>query len=206
MLYILGPQRDLSVTPTKLTAEIYRANAIETFDCAALRASTPSGAEILFFTAHCIDKQVGPIFRYEFEKGMVDFSEGQSEIVARFSDGRTKSYGRPSDAPMRKIWDCINAVRTGEPVACGIPATVPHTLCASAAYGPDSTALSIPAALIQRIGPASDPMLAVDGLSDGLFDCFERAVLPSESGNAKLKWATKGKEIDLLTLRWSWKP
>jgi predicted dehydrogenase len=203
MFYVLGAEREQSAMPIRLTAETYRANAIETFDCCALRAFTSGGTEILFYTAHCIGKKMGPAFQYEFERGSVEYSDATHDIVARFDDGRTKSYGDPSDVPMRKIWSCMDAVRTGQPVACGIAATLPHALCANAAYGSHSTVHSIPNQLLRRIGSGGEAILAVDELDLALADCYERGVLPSESGNARLAWARHGQEVDLQTPRWS---
>jgi hypothetical protein len=203
MLYILGEQRASSAIPVQLTAELYRANPIETFDAAAIRAFTHGGVELLFYTAHCVAEQFGPSCVYEFERARIDYSFSDGTIVAHFKDGRIKAYGSPSVRPMQKLWSCIDAVRTGEPIACGIAAALPHTLCASAAYGPDTAVHPISGPWIRQCGSEDNPLQCVEGLADGFLDCFERGVMPSEAASSHMPWAQAGESTDLQTDRWS---
>jgi predicted dehydrogenase len=128
MLYLLGGERESSATPAWVEAELYRANDIESYDTAALRCRTACGTEVLFYTTHGVPERVGPVCRFEFERGVVEYDHGRgAEFVARFDDGRVVSYGQPDLDRHDKIWQCIDAVRTGEPVACGPRAAMPHT-------------------------------------------------------------------------------
>ena len=52
MLYVLGDRVDASAAPARVTAELYRANGIETYDTAALRCWTSGGVEIVFVVSH----------------------------------------------------------------------------------------------------------------------------------------------------------
>jgi predicted dehydrogenase len=47
MFYVLGPETDASARPVEVEAELYKANAIENFDTAAVRARTAEGVELL---------------------------------------------------------------------------------------------------------------------------------------------------------------
>ena len=57
MVFILGDSIGQSAYPTKVTAELYRANNIENFDTAAVRCQTATGVEILFIASHATEKE-----------------------------------------------------------------------------------------------------------------------------------------------------
>ena len=134
MLYVTGPATDRSAEPSVLTAELYRAHAIENYDTAALRCRTTDGVEFLFVVSHATASRVGPVFSYEFERATVEFTDAPGgAIVARFVDGSTKSSGSPNDGREAKLWLTMDAVRTGAPTLCGIEAATPHVRCAWAA-------------------------------------------------------------------------
>ena len=198
MFYILGERPNSSAMPVELSSEVYRANRIETFDCAALRARTEAGIEILFYTAHCIAGQHGPAFSYEFEHASVEYSAG-GDVIAQFNDGRTKNYGNPSVDPMRKIFACVEALREQKSVPCGIEACLPHARCVSAAFGPDTIAPEIPFDRWHWIESKDSSMLCVDGLDEALIDCYRRNVLPSESDDRRLDWSQPAHCVSLLS-------
>ncbi|MBN2264948.1 MAG: Gfo/Idh/MocA family oxidoreductase, partial [Candidatus Aminicenantes bacterium] len=66
MFYVLGRETGSSARPAEVEAELYRANAIENFDTAAVRARTEEGVEILFIVSHASEEDRGPVVRYEF--------------------------------------------------------------------------------------------------------------------------------------------
>src|SRR5688572_1786893 len=129
MFYVLGRTRETSAMPATVQAELYRANSIENFDTAAIRASTDDGVEILFYTTHAVMDRQGPGSRYEFENAVVDFDMAGGQFVARFRDGRVKNYGHPNHDRHEKVWQSVDAVRSGESVACGVRGALAHTAC-----------------------------------------------------------------------------
>jgi len=106
MLYVLGPTVDGSARPKTVTGECYRANPIQNYDAACCRIETDLGAEILFFTAHCVKEKADPEFRFEFDDAVVEYRAG-GEVVARLPDGQTKSYGDPFVDDSRKLRHCV---------------------------------------------------------------------------------------------------
>jgi predicted dehydrogenase len=199
MLYVLGATRETSAQPAWVEAELYRANDIESYDTAALRARMPGigGAEVLFYTTHAIPERVGPVCRFEFERAVVEFDYFRGgQFVARFHDGRVCNYGQPELDRSQKIWQSVDAVRTGEPVACGARAALPHALCVGAAQA-SAQRIDFPASLRRRTavdGEGSPGMVWIDGLSDGLLACYEQGVLPADLG---LPWARAGRRVEL---------
>jgi predicted dehydrogenase len=196
MLYVLGPTRESSATPKDLQAELYRANEIESFDTAALRCHTTCGAEVLFFTTHAAPQRVGPVCRFEFDHATIEFDYARGgRFVARFHDGRLRDYGQPELDRSEKIWQSIDAVRTGAAVACGAKAALPHAMCVGAARASFPTCSDFPESLRRRGTLDGDgSMIWIDGLADALSECYEQAILPSDNG---FPWAKAGKTVEV---------
>jgi hypothetical protein len=196
MFYLLGATRETSAMPATVQAELYRANAIENFDTAAIRCHTECGVEVLFYTSHAIAERRGPRSTFEFELGHVDFDAGGSgEFVARFHDGRVKYYGHPNFDRHEKIWQAVDSVRSGRPVACGIPAAMAHATCIAAAQESAGGIIDFPHRLRRVIGFDGDAIVAIDRLGEQLLECYERELLPSE--HPELVWSRPGALIDL---------
>lgn len=196
MLYVLGETPDRSVTPARVTAELYRAHPIENYDTAALRCFTDRGTEILFFVSHAIKQSRGPQFVYEFERATVTFTEhGGGEITAKLADGTTRNYGSPwaaSDAG--KLWSTLDAIRAGKTPLCGIEASVAHTQVCAAAQQSVARVQPFPAELVRTAGEAPARKRWVVELDDQLEHCYEAGKLPSELG---LPWAAAGAEVEV---------
>lgn len=200
MLYLLGPTRESSATPLSVQAELYRANAIENYDTAAVRITVgdrgSGGAELLFYTSHAVPITLGPVLCYEFEHAKIYYeAETGGGFVARFDNGSIRRYGDPNADRSLTIWECIDAVRTGKRVACGIPAALPHALCVAAAAESTPSATEFPPELITMQGLSGEPMKCVSGLASALVQCYDQGILPAE--HRGLSWSTRGEQIDL---------
>ena len=188
MFYLLGRTRETSSMPAQVQAELYRANDIENYDTAAIRCRTECGAEVLFYTSHAVPERRGPRSRYEFERAVVEYDAmGSGQFVARFRDGRVKHYGHPNLDRHDKIWQAIDACRTGKPIACGVPAAMAHALCVTAASESAGEIVEFSPRFRRIVSLDGDAMLAVDGLGEQLTRCYERAEMPSQ--DEELKWA-----------------
>ena len=112
MFYLLGKSPQASAMPVTVEAELYRANDIENYDTAAIRAIVECGTEVLFYTTHATPERRGPLSCFEFERAIVEYDAGGAgQFVARFHDGRTKSYGQPTLDRHEKIWQAVDSVR-----------------------------------------------------------------------------------------------
>jgi predicted dehydrogenase len=191
LFYLLGSKIDSSAQPADVQAELYRANAIENYDTAALRCHTADGVEILFYTAHPVPANVEPVFEVAFEQAVVSYQGPGSEIVARFSNGEEQYYGDPSlTAHTSKLPLCVENIRQGSRPLCGIAASTAQT---RAMNGTQESALILPfpAGLIQDEGERG----WVEGLSEAMLACYQRNLLPSELGD--VPWAQAGRVVDL---------
>ncbi len=200
MFYILGDSRETSAWPVDVQAELYRANAIENYDAAAIRCHTNDGVEILFYAAHCIPAHQDPVMEYEFEQAVIEFPHDQNRgFMAHFHDGRRKHYGDPETTYANKLWQPIEAVYAEKPVDCGILAAMPHITCINGAQEsmPDITAF--PANVIRTGEWQSDTFVWVEGLSETLEACYQQGLLPSEMPD--VAWAKPGRVVNLRNYR-----
>ena len=195
-LYVLGLTRETSARPVDVQAELYRANAIENYDTAAVRVHTEDGAEILFYTAHPLDRNIGPELIYEFEQATVSYASYGTSVLARFRDGPVRDYGDPFADEFAKLWESIDAVRTGAPLACGIRAATPHTICVNGAQRSPETIVEFPSEVVERAPQGEgDALVYVPGLSELLETCYDRGLLPSELGD--VSWARPARRVTL---------
>lgn len=195
MLYLLGGTRETSAMPVSVQAELYRANEIDNYDTTALRARLASGCEVLFYTTHAVPERLGPRCHFEFENAVIeyDFTE-RPRFIARFHNGRVRDYGDPNSDRTQKIWQSIDAVRAGAPVACGIDAAMAHTLTVCAAQESVDRIAVFPSQFRQIRVEHGGPMICIDGLAEALTGCFERGALPAEEDD--LPWSRPGVAVD----------
>ncbi len=200
--YILGETRETSAWPVDVQAELYRANPIENYDTAAIRCHTSEGVEILFYTAHPVPNVVGPIFSYEFENAEVTYEAYSESMLAHFHDGSVKDYDNPYEGQIEnKLWQAVEAVRTGAPLACSIEAAIPEVLCTNGAQESMWEIAEFPKSLLRtRLDVERDDRLTwVEGLQETFEACYDQGVLLSELGT--VPWAKPGDLIDLRDYR-----
>ena len=196
MLYLLGPATGRSAVPVSVTAECYRANAIESFDAACCRVETREDVDIRFFTAHCVRNVIGPVVRFVFEEATVDYVK-PGEFVATFADGRKESYGDPERHTMRKLDHCLARVRTpGNGVSlCGPDAAIAQTLCIDTMQKAPVRPFD-PQRLESESINNGTQRLYVPGLEDAMRRGFDEERLFSEM---KMPWATEAVRADVAS-------
>jgi hypothetical protein len=196
MFYLLGPTRESSAMPAWVQAELYRANAIENYDTAAIRCQTQCGVEVLFYTTHAVEERRGPRCRFEFDNATVEFDAlVAGQFTARFRDGRVKSYGHPNLDRHEKIWQAIDAVRNGGAVACGIQAALAHTLCVAAAQESALQIMDFPQRPRRNMPLDGDTLIYIDRLGEQMADCYQRGILPAE--HPEITWARAGTRVEV---------
>ncbi|MCX6570579.1 MAG: Gfo/Idh/MocA family oxidoreductase [Candidatus Aminicenantes bacterium] len=194
MFYVLGKETDSSAEPVEVEAELYRANGIENFDTAAVRARTGEGVEVLFLASHASNEDKGPVLRFEFEKAVVRCDSRTSGLWAEFPDGTRKDYGVPDAEPMNKLWQSIASVRDGTRPLCGLEAAAGQTLCMNGMQDSMPDVHDFPAGLVRAVEAEGRRRMVVEGLDETFENCYEAGRLPSEMG---VPWSAKGTAVDL---------
>jgi predicted dehydrogenase len=193
LLYLGGPRPDRSATPRTVQAECYRAYRIESCDTVACRVVTGTALEMLLYASHVTDTAIEPRFALEFESAHVTFDSRGGGIVARDASGSEKRYGAPDDSPQfKKLFDAIDGVRTPAPVVCGPEAAAAQTLAVNGIHESVDQPAAFPDSMVTVDDAAGRRF--VPGLADTLTRCFERRILPAESGAG---WTRGGAPVEL---------
>lgn len=195
LLYLTGESIDTSAEISQLTAELYKANEIETFDTCAVRMTTTSNVEICYYASHAVDQVKQPQYLLEFEDATITYHQDQdpSTITAKWHDGRTKTYNDLNRYQMAKIDVCLQAiVRGDDAILCGIEATTPHVDSIHAMHRSVEQPHVFPEEMIKYDEEAN--LLFVEGLSDSLMKCYQDWCLPSDLA---IEWSKRGNEVKL---------
>lgn len=188
LFFLMGDKLNTASVPTQVTASVYRAKKIESFDTCFIRGTFENQAEFLYVTTHAGDKEVAPRFRYEFENAvveMIDDGKQEPRITATFKDGHVVDYGNPqsNESSAEKVITMLDAVESGKQIPCGVQTVLP---CLSVTTGlfTKMPIYDFPAELCyQETDPAG---IYVHGLTDDCLTCANEKKLPSEAG---FSWA-----------------
>jgi len=194
MLYTAGPAQDACAVPKTVQATLLRANAIENFDTAFIRAENEAGVSYLFLASHAVRENVNPLFTFTYEKAVATYVEDEdAHIRVKFSDGRELDYGGMGERSdmgsihYPKLWHMAAAIRGEEALCCPPEAVLGHTKTLCAAQ------LSCPVRDFPREIVCEQTLSAaqyfVPGLDELLLACYEENRLP---GAQDPLWAKSG--------------
>lgn len=205
VLFLAGTTLAAAVNPVEVTAELFRANPIESADTTAVRVRTAEGVDIVFIASHACETTQGPVFRLECEGGEVTGMRGGNQNKDWHLRYRS---GREEIIPVQSAW-----VDPFEPVArflrgekqvpvCTLALARPHTLVVNGTHL-SSPIHDIPPELCDAVtrkeGNQTQAYRIVKGMNECLAVCFDKGCLPSESGVAG--WARPGNPVKLTELR-----
>lgn len=175
---------------TSLACATYRANPIETYDTAVVKAVSRTGAELFIAVSHAAGRAQtqDPMFEYTFEKGVIRFgAPGQKgeRLTAVLADGRVRDYGAIGTEYMENLWNMVDAIRGDVPVGCPGEAALWHVDVLERMRGLQPEAIPLPEAWIRE----EDGMRWVPGLADSLRRCYDTQTLPCwDMDAAQLAW------------------
>jgi predicted dehydrogenase len=200
-LFWAGSSEPVSARPVTVTAELARANQIESADTTCLRVATADGVEIVFAASHACRQTKGPSFRLECEKGVITTQRGSQGQFAWTvhrpgRDPETRGENLPSvisfgsvarvlngeSLPVGTLDQALEQTRTVNGAFLSSPIrTVPDSFCGEEAVGP------------------GDRLRVVRNMNAILDLCFEKGCLPSETGLAP--WSQPGKSVNVKNLQ-----
>jgi predicted dehydrogenase len=195
MLDLAGDAEGRADWPATVTAELYRAHAIENYDTAVIRWRTRGGLDMLAAVSHATERATDPTFELAFERATLTTGGADgTRIVARLAAGATVDYGpQPRGEDMDKLWVTVDAVRGGPAVPCGPDAAAAHTALVDAAQRSNNP-VPFPPADVRTGGDAGHRFTFVAGLEAVLDRCYDGFALPSE---LRLPWARAGRPVEV---------
>jgi predicted dehydrogenase len=193
LLYLAGTERFAPARPARVTAELYRANAIETYDTAAIRVHTDDDVEILFYVTHAGERNEAPYIEVAGDRGTLRRwgEEGHTELRA---DGARPETWSAAGIDVRLIGfrHFCRAVRSEEQLLLPVENARAHTLVIDAAH--DSSPIhAFPPTICERGDSDRGPRTLVPGLDAIIRQAFAEGKLLSESGAS---WGVPGREVD----------
>lgn len=198
MFFVLGDTMETSCDLKSVRAELFRAKEIETFDTAAIHCRTLNGVDIHFYTTHSPTYTFGPIVHYEFEEADIYYGQpGVDNFYATLKNGETIVYGNPNAGVDRKVWSCVDYIRTGKPVECDVITGSRLTVAVNAAHESMPEIIEFPKELIQTKETTNGGVITyVESILPVFIHCYDKGLLPSELGF--VDWATRtGDVIDV---------
>lgn len=177
--YLMNMLHMVGAPVSAVQCATYRANPIETFDTAVLKATCGAGAELFIAVSHAVDRkeEQHPLFEYAYEGAILRFGSVGARgvgLTAQFTDGRVAQYGDVGLGYMENLWNMIDAIREGVPIGCPGETARLHVeaLEKMRAVQPDAT--PFPEGFIAQ----TDGLRWVPGLAQALFACYEQKALP----------------------------
>jgi predicted dehydrogenase len=200
MFYVLGATQQASSAALAVSAELYRANAIENYDTVALRCETEAGAPLLFYATHSATTEEGPLLEYEFEHAVVHLGgEAGHHLRATFSDGRQHDYGEIHEYPQRgyyqKLWLSLAALEGGPAVPCTIASALPQVVCVNGAQRRHEDIDTFEPSHLVWTDTPQGRLCTVSGLQQELGECYRDWTLPGD--RARAAWARPSTRVDL---------
>jgi predicted dehydrogenase len=192
-LFFSGARADLSASPVRIAAELYRAQPIENFDTAALRIETSSGVTIHFYASHSCKSTLDPELILEGDGGRIVWRHGQGFWIE--TDGAAPCFvplGDEQSARLRMFRSALGRLNDPGVFVCGTAIAREHTRCIQAAQfaGP---VRNVPS---EWIGTNGKPGLLREtwilGLEDAMRLAFDGARSLSEVG---CPWAGPALEV-----------
>lgn len=129
MLFLAGSEGAALADPVRLQAELYRAQAIESFDTAVLRLTTAAGVRLDFYGTHSSREISRPTLRITGERGEAEWVQ-DSHAVLTGPAGKWEQAAAPeSDTRERMLRDVLVHRRGGNAVVCTPGMAAVHVQC-----------------------------------------------------------------------------
>ena len=178
ILFLLGKDIQSACLPEKYCVELLRANNIENFDTAIICMETKDNIKLMICATHASNNTINPTFDFQFENASVRYGMADN-LIAEFSDGTIKDYGKTLHGDESKIWGAIDAVENNSLLPCTAKTAMPHNIIVNSLYE-NCEVQTFPENMI--LLDAENELTYVNGLSNALTICFNECKMLSETG------------------------
>lgn len=195
LCFFAGKTFERSADFSSITAELYRANNIESADTASLAIRTSTDSVIRFYVTHASTIQTQPYIEIHGDKGKVIFDLGAESILIKRSNGVQEKIRIVQHSEYRaNIMEALEA-RLNDPsrFICSLQIAGAQTVCANGAHE------SSPICLIgeqhtQTIVDGDSIRVAVNNIENIIDSAFEEEKNISELG---VEWGSPGATFPL---------
>lgn len=203
MFYVASPEPTRSAVPVSITAELYRAWPIETYDTVCLKSKLDTGADLFFFASHCSETEFHPEMSIIAEKASVirKFENGATTI--HYHDGRNEYFDDGTTNPRREVFlSAIANLRGQAEHYCSLEIARSQTLCVNGMHESCPQIFEIPASEIfvkeiplDKNSSQADQLKIIRGIDNIIKQAYETEKLFSD---LNVKWSKSTQSFDLM--------
>jgi predicted dehydrogenase len=200
-LFWAGASEASSARPASVTGELARANAIESADTTCLRVRTAEGVEIIFAASHACRTVKGPLFRLECEKAVITTQRGGKgpNTWTVTQPGKEPDVRGQELQPVIALGSVARSLN-GERLPVGTLAqALEQTRAVNGAFLSSPIVTAPENVCVEETIEPNERLRYVGNMNAILDACFEKGVLPSETGLAP--WIKPGKTVHVTELR-----
>jgi predicted dehydrogenase len=185
LLYLAGGSEAACAQVSTMTAELYRAQRIETFDTAVIGLRTADGCVLDFYGTHSAEHEVRPTVIVDGDRGRAEWVQDR---YAQIEAGpvRWRQEGIPESATReRMLYDVLARVDGSPAFVCTPELAIEHIRCVNALHE-HGRVTQIPAACLSTTIRHGNTFTVVTGLADALLGAFRSG---TGLGAAGVPWA-----------------
>lgn len=183
-LYFAGTDPETSAQTQIESAELLRANAIESFDTSVVRARSPEGIAFWFGATHTCREICEPEIYLEGTAGRVEWKHERSCVLLR-ADGSREERALPNATANRQSMFAAVLAKLANPgtLVCSTALAERHTAFVEAVHAA-ARVQAVPPELISWQQPVrgTAPIPVVNGLESALYRALASQGLLSETG------------------------
>lgn len=190
MMFVMGKDMSEAILPEKVSAQLLRANNIESYDTSVIHMETKDGLKMMFYASHATDEALNPIFDFKFEKATVSYRAGEG-VKATFNDDTVKEYGEPLDDGIKRLWDAIDSIKTGTKLPCVAKTALNHNIIINSLYE-NCNIYNFPKEMLVEDDVNKKTM--VDGLYENMIKSYKKGTMLENYPFAKAESFTVDKK------------
>lgn len=192
MLFLAGRGPGEAVVPERVSAELYRAQRIESFDTCVLHY-VADGRRFDFYGTHS-SREIGrPSLLIEGTEGRAEWVQDSHAVIER-GEARKRIEARPESATREQMLRDVLARVRGEPAFVCTTAMAGAHVHSVAALHERGTIVDVPTSFVRRREEDGQVFSYVENLDQPLLDARRRGVGLHDAG---VPWAVAPQAIDL---------
>ncbi|MFQ5639104.1 MAG: Gfo/Idh/MocA family protein [bacterium] len=152
MLYLASSKPDEAASPSRVQAELYRANRIESADLIQVKFVTEAEVHGHAVLTHCTKNEIGPAMKVVCENGHADWQTDEGVTRVQYKDGTNERFDNPDHPNWRfdAFRDLISAVYHDSQPLCTPEFARAHTLLIDALHESCPGIVTIPEEFIEE--------------------------------------------------------
>lgn len=193
-LYWAGSTALETASASSVTAELYRAQKIESFDTAAVRLQTEEDVEITFVVSHSSAHNLEPVIVLEGDAGRAEWRHNMSiRLEPENGPVLKRPLGSYDEVRLSMYEHVLRRLQNANAFICGTAMATEHVRCINDMHR-QARIHPIPDRWVRRLhdGEENEERLAVVDLDKWALEAFEGGLLLSET---ECPWASSASDV-----------